>query len=155
KVRETTMSLSRLEELVKPYILDYLDPTGDIRKRPKQIDVQCSSDSLIISRVYTHNKALTFYSNDKDRFYKFINFAGFRPDICLNKNYRTITRNDNDHDWYHKTVNDFSPTHIHLLKEKTNHKEMSTDEVICLIDHIKKYEKQNNECLDGKNNCIL
>jgi|GEM_PF-6659543 hypothetical protein len=148
------MALSRLHDLAMPYIYDYLDPTGELRKPPVEIDVETSDQSLGISRVYTKSKALSMFVRESQ--FGQLTFSGaLRPDICFHDDFRFVHREDADHDDYHKSKDDFEIDHTHILKGKTKHQEMKEGDVKCIIDHIKQFESQIGICTDGENECVL
>lgn len=149
------MALSRISDLLKPYVLNYLDPTGDIRKQPQNIDVKCSKKSLGINNVYTKNKALNMFTNNNDFSALFFSTGEQLVRHCFDDDYRFVHRDDLDHDLYHKTPNDFEIEHTHILKGETIHDDMSLDDVKCLLTHLRSIEKSYGLCLDGEKNCIL
>jgi len=151
------MALSdRLRTLALPHIYNYLDPDGSLRKlektrepqKPVEFDVQTSSQSRGISRIYAEHKALTFFVRDKN-----IEEA-LRPHHCMNREVRFAHSDEEDHAQFHKSLKD-NTDHVHFLKNHYFHTEISQSDLECIIDGIKQYESEKGLCKNSDSNCIL
>lgn len=147
------MAMSRLEDFIKPYIVDYLNSQGNIKNTPDEINIQLSKKSLGVSNVYTKNKALSLFANNNDYGKQF--WQSFETMNCFNGDVRYVHRDDEDHDKYHRSSRDYEIDHTHILKGQRVHQEMSGDDVDCIIKHIKKHDLSISNCKDGQTNCII
>jgi len=138
------MSLSRLREIAMPIILDYLN-----RKHSVEIDVNTTNDSQGIREVYTKNNVVTFFLREAK--YEIT----LRPELCFKKDFRYLKHNDTYHDSYHQRIEDFLIPHLHVLKGRIETKEMTREDMNCLINTIKDFEKHFQICQDGKTDCVL
>lgn len=147
------MSLSRLHDAIIPYIYDYLDPDGNIREKPVEVDYQ-TTQSRGIKKAYMRNRALTMFA-DESNFGDLVFQGALRPDLCFGDNYRFAHREDSDHDSFHKSRADFEQEHTHIIKGKTSPQTMGEKDLKCIFEHIKKFEKEIGVCKDEQTDCLL
>lgn len=152
------MALPRLRSIVRSYVLDSLreqDEFNPERNRPNESLLDAPSTSKGVRKVYIHHNALTIFSGKKeyeDHFFGSIS----NIDHCFTKGFRFVHRDDNDHDAAHQSAADFNEQHTHILRNQFGpHPLLTPDNLKCILEDIKVYERENGFCKDGKTTCIL
>jgi hypothetical protein len=147
------MALSRLRVTFRSYVLDYLDRTGEIREEPNEELLNAPSNSSGVKKAYTHNKAFTMFVEETPFGQNIYNT--FRSK-CLDYDFRVVRNVDPDHESYHQSNAEFEEDHVHLLKGRKNpHSMLSLQNVQCILNDIKQYEKAMGYCKDGQTDCLL
>lgn len=150
------MALPRLHAIFHSYVLDYLDPTGELRQEPNEILLETPKRSVGVLKAYTHNKALTLFLGKPAAAELTLRALGTSNWECLNGNLRYVDHNDTDHENYHISTTDYDEDHTHFLKnKKPPHPMLSLKDVQCILDGVKAYQHGNKMCLDGENRCLL
>lgn len=153
------MALNRLRSLIMPLIYDHLDPDSEIRRtaskpsvNPREIDFVTSRQSLGFARVYTKQKAMTFFYRGDELTDNAAGILGYSGRVCLDFDVCDVARDDGDHGQYHKSLPNEKNRHTHLLKGEYLHSEISVKNLECIMDMIK--ERGCVE-VEGKEVCLL
>lgn len=148
------MSLSRIQEFALPYIYNYLDPTGELRQNPVEMDIQCNSVS-VTENIFIKEKALNIIMKD-GKPEGDMALGSINPRICFGSNFRFVYQDDEDHMLYHKSLDEVEKIHAHLLKgAEKPYQEISTDDLQCILKQIKKVQHLSFVCPPQNPECIL
>lgn len=113
-------------------------------------DVHTSPDSKGVERLYWKNDMMTlfFSSNSNGK----LTQSAWLSRQC-NPNIMTPGRRFLGHSGWHKDETDFDRSHVHVFNDKSDM--LPPEDLQCLLQNIKFFEKAGGLCLDGKEDCLL
>lgn len=137
------------------YILDSLKEffiSKSITPTPvTDVDITFSKDSKGVSRMHTQENVLTIFVPETYTGNGVLRSLDIKN--CIQGTSKWGYPNEAKHNSWHKNIRDVDIDHGHAIKGQQEL--IDLDEIKCLVESIRKVERMNAYCLDGKSKCFI